>query len=75
MQQALKLRQRYFQAQEEWADLVRQWSKIPLKSLDINQLQTEVNCFVHTVDYLEMGKFYYHTLLVSMYVLVLLFLN
>ena len=55
VQQVLKLRQTFFLTQQSWAEQLEGWSSRPLVSLDLSELQRELNGFLHTVDHLEKG--------------------
>ena len=55
IQQSLDVRKHLLESKKKWSELVVSWNKEQLKSLDIDKLQSEVNSYVNTLDYLEKG--------------------
>lgn len=53
----LTLRQLLWQSQEEWDKLYGEWTATPFDSLQVEQLQKNVNRFTQTVYMLEKGEF------------------
>lgn len=56
VQQVLRVRQTLFTTVRDWAVLVGRWSTQPLPSLNVAQLQRDVNSYVQATDYLETGR-------------------
>ncbi len=53
--ESLKARQALFTVNADWNNKVEQWRVAVIASLDVAEIQREVNGFIHQIDYLEKG--------------------